>query len=143
MMSKSKYSLCYPGDIYAQLFKRQTHFSVAAFQIRFYKLKYRTTFSEVTQNRLCTRNRQNDQYECIIFVTDQFHHNIFKPDKVKDTLWSSHLKFIREKRTTSRFFSSLSYSVIATKLATFLVLLLMMPSFRIIHPKNLRFCKHL
>ena len=137
-MSKSKYSLCYPSDIYAQLFKRQTHFSVAAFQIRFYKLKYRTTFSEVTQNRLCTRNRQNDQYECIIFVTDQFHHNIFKPDKVKDTLWSSHLKFIREK-TTSRFFSTLSYSVIATKLATFLVLLLMMPSFRIIHPKKLAF----
>ena len=51
MMSKSKYSLCYPSDIYAQLFKRQTHFSVAAFQIRFYKLKYRTTFSELTQNR--------------------------------------------------------------------------------------------
>ena len=34
-MSKIKYSLCYPSDIYAQLFKRQTHFSVAAFQIRF------------------------------------------------------------------------------------------------------------
>ena len=68
-MSKSKYSLCYPGDIYAQLFKRQTHFSVAAFQIRFYKLKYRTTFSELTQNRLCTRNRHRTTNTNALFLS--------------------------------------------------------------------------